>query len=562
MRLPFLPRDEKNEEKDKHDGSDTDDVVIPMRRTQTNLLIALLLLVMMLPSAAGSGGISGVTIGDLDTAGLASNYEFSTGTWQTVDVDLSNYPKEIAKVELDIHLKNGCGPDVLADDGFHTQNCYSWVHEVDGGLWWSLYPEGGHNKFISTERSTTNANGSTLADRFTFIVGLDHGAPSGAWNVTVRVHNPDGNIDLIGVEGLTVTKSNAGIKLQAPDFHFFATPFESENGIEAQPDEYFRVTNQGNIPATLSISFRDKVFGTHVSNRTTILQPGQTTRHDLTIDADEWPPGIIEDIAYVTLTPANTLTAEDSFNVIPTFQSTFKVIVKVGRSGEFVMVNPGEDITFDYPQFLNVNYKDNVEFSVYLFGNGTVDLEVTTENLQFFGIKDPIGTAEFPYLSPESSNRYVYRNVKLDPSREKKYTLNVVANDDVAYSNINSPIVFGKVNFAFLSGGTDEFTTQVWVHNFRATTPVTSDPPSEDMWTSVIFLFVLLGLVFGPQVLRGRFMKGHDEDMDDDEEGQRNRGTPEMDELTREFTGGRRSRDRGKKRGRSRNRGGASGGAP
>ena len=149
------------------------------------------------------------------------------------------------------------------------------------------------------------------------------------------------------------------------------------------------------------------IFSTEDNGK--IIKPQESTKfHIMLHSKSSWPPGIRtikSNEASVVGEVQNIIPPKEIVSLIESQVSIgLPIIINVGRSGYQLGTLSG-DISFQYLETVNIFYGEITEIYAYLSGNGSVNIDITTENLDIVEITSGNVKVEPPF-TVSSTNRY------------------------------------------------------------------------------------------------------------------------------------------------------------
>ena len=240
-----------------------------------------------------------------------------TGFYHFIEIKFTSQPTNI---ELQFCKEN-------SDCGTQNQSrAYSWKY-INNQFYGQKY---GNITYLDISRS--------YIQNFTlfFYAGVHHNATPGEWKVKVFEGTMEKFRSKIYVERYTTL----GVAISTADFHLRVDPFKIIENISTSSEEYFRVTNNGNIPITVSVDFGTKNTFLRASNVNNLLLPGDTSYHNIYLNSQSWRPETIsfEGTVYASIT--KYLPDEEGYIIRANVASSITGIIEVKRSGYQLAITP------------------------------------------------------------------------------------------------------------------------------------------------------------------------------------------------------------------------------
>ena len=333
------------------------------------------------------------------------------GIWHYINVTIEDQNFQT----IGLKFYNGSSMPVLND--CDETNYYEWKYDGTSQEWIDLNEYGGYS-FI--DNGSCQNEGSV----YSFCVGihtdiLTEGQSNANWTLDVYADN-----NKLESFEITIEQPLTGYATSSfPGYiNFYVDPFTI---MDVDGDDNFKITNMGNTPLYLDVSYGNYGDILEFGNFGRLLSQGDDVTIEATIQSKEWSPGIL----YITGISA-TASLNSSYIVRTGMISAETVldieipnlVANIGHSGYKLESILNSDITFQYKENLNIYEGEVKDIEVYISGNGDVTLDIwttTPENISIQKIwyENQVGTP----ISFTSTNQSEYVvTVKIEAVRENK----------------------------------------------------------------------------------------------------------------------------------------------
>jgi len=236
-------------------------------------------------------------------------------------------------------------------------------------------------------------------------------------NVTAR-ENP-WTIEVNGTGNLTystqisVEAPNPDFGLSSPDFLLRVDP-NTPGKYNPEGAQYFRTSNDGNVPMVLSLTYSalgDRLSATNVTR----LAPGSQIYHYLTIDAPAWMPSetkVTGTVHAAPLLPA----AKEMLSLSQAYSLSFTAYVRVGRGG--MQLEDAGVFVLQHPQSLKGKLKQTISFDAYLSGETDVEMRISGEGASIVSVNRSGSPQSMPFKANLSGSGEVPFNITVKPTKD------------------------------------------------------------------------------------------------------------------------------------------------
>jgi hypothetical protein len=289
------------------------------------------------------------------------------GVWNYVNITLNDYSNELSLVFY-------YGDTLIDEDDRDETNFYIW--EYKDGIWNDALHD---SKYIGKDFC------NILDNVYSFNIGIDQWSFTGNW--TLRIYSEEGK--QIHYQEIFVDNAIIDLALKSYPVEIKIEPFTDDHYTS---EENFKIENNGNLPLEISISYGkySDLFKTLNSEVTGVLKPGSDKRSGIQIHSkSSWQPGelIIEGEIFVIgdATPY-IIPAKRVVSLIETtVRYGLQTILHIGRFG-YELESLAGDITFQYEKEKDIYYDEIVEIFAYISGNGEINIDIRSENLEIVSI--------------------------------------------------------------------------------------------------------------------------------------------------------------------------------
>ncbi|MFO7678385.1 MAG: hypothetical protein R6V50_08430 [Thermoplasmatota archaeon] len=298
------------------------------------------------------------------------------GIWHHFDITFEN--SDYSLVEIKFYK----GMEIPSTLQRNESNYYEFSYDDNTKIWTDLEEYDGY-RYINEEQCQKNGN-SVL-----FCIGIKDTFPDDTYyyeNWTLEIYKDSTNIysDTIIVE-----KPKPGFSRSHYDtINFNITPFSKENIYNE--NEYFTVTNVGNIPLTIYIDYGAYNNSIQSPFTNVNLSPKDTTRYYLTLLGEAWRPGILTfQGSIVGTVPSELIITTSEFTLSPSIEmNAANIKIYVGHSDYLIRELPGSHIVFQYQDKIEMNEGEIKDVVVYVSGEGYVklDIQADEENVEILKI--------------------------------------------------------------------------------------------------------------------------------------------------------------------------------
>jgi hypothetical protein len=290
------------------------------------------------------------------------------GIWHYTNITVENQESQ----ELKLILYQGTLVPAIGERD--ERNYYEWNYNEQNKQWTDVNEYGGYTYI---KNSSSIKRDST----YSFCIGIKDTLPSTVFyheNWTLEIYLDENKIQS---QGVIVEKPTAALaRSHASIIEFNIDPF-TKMSVNASDDDYFILENTGNVPLDITIDFGlyNDYIKTTGFNKT--LSSGTLSTHRIAVNSESWKPGIREIIGTITGTLSNRY-------VIPTANFTLissqeinspELTIFVGHSNYTISLIVETDIVFQRLKNLEMAEGQIKNISVYVSGNGTVTLDIWSD---------------------------------------------------------------------------------------------------------------------------------------------------------------------------------------
>lgn len=331
------------------------------------------------------------------------------GIWHYINITLESQELQ----ELSLKLYNGSSIPNL--DERDETNYYEWKYDENSQQWTDLNEYGGYT-YIKNDSCQKAGN------TYSFCAGIKDTLPSRQFyheNWTLEVYKDQERIcsNAVVVEKPTAIIGTSHVAI----ISFYVDPFTE---MDAEGNDYFKVSNTGNIPLNVNINYGANNDIIDVTNLNTKFSPGDTSNVYVTLYSKSWKPGFIEikgpfvegTILSSSIIPTADITLESAPGV-----GSSDLRINVGHANhEIVLV--GDDIIFQYEKSLTMSEDEIKDLTAYISGNGEATLNIWSDekNITILTISSGNQEVETPFtvISTDTSEQKII--IKVKALRENK----------------------------------------------------------------------------------------------------------------------------------------------
>jgi hypothetical protein len=372
------------------------------------------------------------------------------GLWQYVNITLNDFSNEISLI-----FHHG---DTPADDEDRDEtNFYIW--EYSYGNWEDTFHS---NNYIKQDLC------GYLNNTYSFHIGIDQWTIKGNW--TLRFYSEDGQ--QIHYEEIYVDNAIVDPEVKTTPVEIMVEPFSDDFYIS---EWNFTVANRGNVPLDVSVGYGrySDLFQTLYFED--LFKPGDERYFGIKVHSrSTWPPGVLEingEAKVIADALPYIIPSKRVVNIIEsTVEIGFTIILKIGRF-DLTLQSLGGDIYFQYEKEKDIYYDEIGEIFAYLSGNGKINIDIRSENLEIIGVYS--GGAE------------VGTRFSINPTNDSEYPISISVKG-------LKPKSTGKIYYDLETGGVhNSFFTTINVRSIRP-----SDIIGDDTATIIeIAIIVCIALV-------------------------------------------------------------------
>jgi|GEM_PF-2909790 len=236
------------------------------------------------------------------------------------------------------------------------------------------------------------------ADMFKFRVGLHISVEQGLWTMALF-----SNDEFIETKTIFVEAFRPGVSFYSPDIRLRVEPFTVTIVSSETQNLKVSMSNDGNVPMNFSVTFESFSNSASMTGVGEITNPNNMSGHYVKFYANNLKPGIIKINSTISASPQHIINAS-FINLIPSFGTTFRFEVYVGRAG--YEIEPFGNIVVQYPKEVPMNHTETRDIAVYITGLES-QLEFTVSNIKLKGVKlnDVVKETKSSISIPASENK-------------------------------------------------------------------------------------------------------------------------------------------------------------
>jgi hypothetical protein len=219
---------------------------------------------------------------------------------------------------------------------------------------------------------------SNTADKFKFRIGLHISVEQGLWTMAFFSNN-----EFLETKTILVEAFRPGVSFYSPDIRLRVEPFTVATVSSESQNLKVSMSNDGNVPMNFSVVFESFSNSASMTGVGEITNPNNMSGHYVKFSANNLKPGIIKINSTISAYPQHVINAS-FINLIPSFGTTFRFEVYVGRAG--YEIEPFGNIVVQYPKEVPMNHTETRDISVYITGSES-QLEFTVSNIKLKGVK-------------------------------------------------------------------------------------------------------------------------------------------------------------------------------
>ena len=216
----------------------------------------------------------------------------------------------------------------------------------------------------------------------TFGIGLDQNTTFDHWKLAV-LDDTGASINEGYQKNIWIERPKTGLSMSGGDFILSAEPFTAGNLSSYPNGGHALVSNMGNVPLRMPVTFSSWADRITVVNLTQKLSPSESANLHLIFQADSWSPrklsisGTVRGEAMYTI-PSGTVSLTSNY------ETTLNLRVKIGRS-DYELGDMG-NVRIQYMKSASIEHNETIELDVYLSGTTTVDFKLTANMMTIKGI--------------------------------------------------------------------------------------------------------------------------------------------------------------------------------
>ncbi len=325
---------------------------------------------------------------------------------------------------------------------------YMWERVEEDDSWTDLL----YSFFIRPERSNSTGN------QVLFHLGVDAAAVPGTWRLSIT---QDGTP--LGEQLIEVRAPRMGYSMSAADFNLRIEPFKAATLSTEDTGQYLRISNSGNVPLRLSVTFDALASRLSLVNPSDVVHINSGTKYFLMADLDPRPPQIIKVNGIARVEVSDLIPSPGASQIVPAIESEFSLKVVIGRSGYTVQALG--NVFFQTIETLRADYGSVVAWQVYLTGDEEVSLDVQVIDAELVGV----WLGDDPLTLPAS----------LSPSPQTELPLAIQVRASV-------PSTYAEVHFTLHLMDSGQ------VQTYRTIIVVGAKPPSPPLKPSLLWFFASL----------------------------------------------------------------------
>lgn len=331
------------------------------------------------------------------------------GIWHHFDITFGNSDYSLVQIKI---YKGSETPSILQRS---ESNYYEFSYNDITKIWTDLKEYDGY-RYINDEECQKNGN-SVL-----FCIGIKDTFPDDVYyyeNWTLEIYKDSNKVYS---NNIVVEKPKPGFSKTYHDtINFNITPFLKENIYNE--NEYFTITNVGNIPLTIYIDYGAYNNSIQPPFTNIKLSPKNTANYYLTLLGEAWRPGIltIQGSVVGTILPELIITTSE-FTLSPSVEmNAANIKIYVGHSNYLIREIPGSHIVFQYLEKLDMYEGEIKDLVVYVSGEGYVELGIQAdgENVEILKITSIDQTGSPLLINSKNTSEYAI-TVRVHAIKENK----------------------------------------------------------------------------------------------------------------------------------------------
>jgi hypothetical protein len=285
------------------------------------------------------------------------------GVWHEIELNLSQAP-----VNITLILYQGIGVPTTTN----TTNYYEyWYRSLETQKW--IDPE--YGSFVNA--TLCNIEGSNV----TFGIGIDQNTTYNAeWKLVIR----DDNGALVKSEKrIWVERPKTGLSMSGGDFLLNAEPFTAGNLSSYPYGGHALVTNMGNVPLRMPVTFNAYANRITVVNLTQKLGPGEGANLNIMFKADSWSPRKIS-IKGTVRGEAMHIIPSGTVSLTTNYETSLSLKVNIGRSG--MELGDLGNVRIQYSKSEDIAYNETLVLDAWVSGTTTVDFKISSNMMDIKSI--------------------------------------------------------------------------------------------------------------------------------------------------------------------------------
>jgi hypothetical protein len=332
----------------------------------------------LVPASASEGLEIGLQMpGETPLTNAQGQPVWVAGIWHDLSLTLDSPIQETLAIEA----------SALGVPGGDIGSHYKWERNEQSDAWSDLL----YGPFIRPELSRSTG------DEVVFRLGIDAAAVAGAWSIVVT---QDGA--LVGAQTIEVRTPRMAYGVSSADFNLRGEPFKGVEIFSEDRNQYLRISNNGNVPLKLSVTFDRLQSRLRVVNPSDVVHVRSDTKYFLSVDIDPRPPQIVEVSGIARVEVSGLIPSPGASQIVPALESDFDLKVIIGRSG--YTVQAFGNVVFQTLDSLRADYGSIVTWNVFLTGDEDVAVDVGVTGAQLVGMFQGDTPLTLPALLRPSAN--------------------------------------------------------------------------------------------------------------------------------------------------------------